>query len=99
MARRGRKMALALCLGMALVLFLSSVFIIYEADHICTAENCEICARITAVAFLLRGLALAGIILPSLLAALLAARKCRPVSRCFARPAPSLVVWKIRLND
>ncbi|MBR6707131.1 MAG: hypothetical protein IKI84_10695 [Clostridia bacterium] len=99
MPHRGRAFALILCLFMALVLVVSSVFIIYEADHVCTAEDCEICARITAAAFMLRGFSLAGIIVPALLAALIAARKCRAPSKCLVRPAPSPVAWKIRLNN
>lgn len=99
MPHRGRAFALMMCLFIALFLVVSSVFIIYEADHTCTAEDCEICARITAAAFILRGFSLAGIILPALLAALTAARKCHAPSQSLARPAPSPVAWKIRLNN
>ena len=38
--------ALALCPGIVIVLVLSSVFIFFEADRVCPAEDCEIYARV-----------------------------------------------------
>lgn len=99
MLRSRRTMALIMCLGMALVLVFSSVFIIFEADHVCAAEDCEICAQVTAAAVLLRGFVLAGIILTAFWAALSAARKCRAAAHPFIFASPSLIALKIRLNN
>ena len=99
MTRTRRTTALALCLGIVLVLVFSSVIIIHEADHVCVSEDCEICAQVTAAVLLQRGFALAGMILPALLAGLFAARKYRSASHRFYCASPSLIAWKIRLND
>ena len=99
MLRCKRKAALVLCLGIALLLVFSSVFIIYEADHVCAAENCEICAQVSAAVLLLRAFALACMILTALFAALFAARKCRAALQRVVLTALTPVMWKIRLNN
>ena len=53
--------ALILCIGMALVLAVSAAFIIHEADHDCSGEDCPVCRMIAANINLLRTLGLAVI--------------------------------------
>ncbi len=97
--KRERIIALTLCLGLVLVLTVSSVFMIHEADHDCIGEGCEICVRIAAAAHLLRSLSLLGVMLSALFAALSAARKYCRLFHCAVRPMPTLVGWKVRLNN
>ncbi len=97
--KRRRVMALTLCLILALVLTFSSAFAIHEADHDCRGEGCEICAQIAAAFDLVRSLALLGAVLYAFFAALHAARKRRGDSRLAARPGPTPVGWKVRLNN
>ena len=99
MTERKRVGALLLCIGMILILSVSAAFILHEADHDCTGEDCPICRNIAVRIRLLRTAALAVAALAAfglLLAALTAcARWDRYVVFC---PA-TLVRWKIRLND
>lgn len=44
--QRRRILASAVCLIFIALIFLSAAFIIYEADHDCTGDNCPICACI-----------------------------------------------------
>ncbi len=97
--KRKRFIALALCLGLTLVLTASSVFLILEADHNCIGEGCDICARITATVQLLRGLSLLGVLLLTLMTALLAVRKNRGVIRRAGRLVLTPVSWQVRLNN
>lgn len=46
MTTKRRIAAMAMCLWLLLVMFFSTVYIIREADHNCTGENCPICHEI-----------------------------------------------------
>lgn len=94
-----RRFALIMCLGMALVLIVSSAFLIHEADHECIGEGCEVCAHIAAAASLLRSLALLGAVLLVFFSALLAIRRYAAHLGYCAYRTPTLVGWKVRLND
>ncbi len=97
--KRRQVTALLLCLILALVLTVSSAFLIHEADHECIGEGCEICARIAAAVHLMRSLALLAAILPAFFTALPAARKHHGFFRSPVGPVPTPVGWKVRLND
>ncbi len=98
---KGRKRigALLLCIGLVLVLSVSAAFIIHEAGHDCTGEDCPICRNI---AINIRLLCAAGFA-----ALVLQAFRLLPVMRAVyglqdrdAHFCPeTLVRWKIRLND
>ncbi len=52
--------ALLLLLSFAAVLFLSSAYMIHEADHDCCGHDCPVCAQIARMAALMESFALAG---------------------------------------
>lgn len=99
MMNRKKLCALFLCIGFVLVLFVSSAFILHEAGHDCTGEDCPVCQLIAVNLSLLRLSGLAVLLL-LVIAALLklfhshaeATQICFPFSE-------TLVSWKVRLND
>ena len=99
MKKQKRLLALVLCVGMLFVLFASSAYIAHEAEHDCTGEDCEICENIVQMEALLQSFALLGValillfFLPAFLRALRAEEGLR------AYHAPTLVSWKVRLNN
>ena len=99
MTERKRFGALLLCIGLVLILSVSTAFIAHEADHDCCGEDCPICRTIAINISLMRtlGLAVLGVLCLFFLLSV------RPVRRRGERPARSfsgtLVSWKIRLND
>ena len=99
MTDRKRLGALLLCIGMILVLSVSTAFIAHEADHDCCGEDCPICRTIAINISLLRTLGLAVLAA----AGLFFLFSVRPVRRREERSARffpgTLVSWKIRLND
>ena len=99
MKNRKRIMAFMLCVGLVFVLAASSGFIIHEENHDCIGEGCEICARIAATVHFMRSLALIGVILAALFAALLSVRNYRRSSDRFNGLTLTLVGWKVRLNN
>ena len=99
MTGRKRIGALLLCIGLVLILSVSTAFIIHEADHDCTGEDCPICRNIAINIRLLCTAGLAALIL--LVFHLLPVvngtygRRNRYAYFC----PETLVRWKIRLND
>ncbi len=99
MTGRKRTGALLLCIGMVLVLSVSAAFIIHEAGHDCTGEDCPICRNIAINIRLLCAAGLA-VLIPAVF-------RLRPVAHAaygrrdrYAVFCPeTLVRWKIRLND
>ncbi len=99
MTNRKRFGVLALCLGMILVLFVSSAFVAHEAGHICFGEECPVCRMIADSLGLFRALSLAAFALLAT-AALLGGEFARRLRFGARLPAfHTLVSWKIRLND
>ena len=49
MTGRKRAGALLLCIGLVFVLSVSIAFVMHEAGHDCTGEDCGICAQLEAV--------------------------------------------------
>lgn len=99
MTGRKRIGALLLCIGIVLVLSVSTVFIIHEADHDCDGEDCPICRNIAINIRLLCGAELAALVLLAF-CLLPAARAAYGRRDRYAYFSPeTLVRWKIRLND
>jgi len=46
MTKKRRITATAMCLGLLLVMFVSTIYIIQESGHNCTGEKCPICHEI-----------------------------------------------------
>ena len=94
-----RGYALLLCIGLILVLFVSSAFLIQEADHDCCGEDCPVCRTIALTTALMRILCLiaaAGLLWSVLNAAPTVFR--HPVSVCL-RSEDTPVSRKTRIND
>ena len=91
--------ALILCIGMALVLAVSAAFIIHEADHECSGEECPVCRMIAANINLLRtlGLAVIAFLAFFFLTSGRSVRGRKDRHACFFSGTP--VSWKVRLND
>ena len=99
MTGRKRFGALLLCIGLILVLSVSTAFIAHEADHDCCGEDCPICRTIAINISLLRTLGLA-VLAALFLFFLLSARPVHCWQERYARIlSGTLVSWKIRLND
>ena len=99
MANRRRVSALILCVGLVLILAVSTVFIAHEADHDCCGEDCPICRMIALTTALMRILCLiaaTGLLWSVLSAASSAFR--HPVSVCLRRE-DTPVSRKTRIND
>ena len=99
MDRQKRSRALLLCIGFVLVLFVSSAFLIREADHDCCGEHCPVCAMIAMTGALMR--------LFCLIAAMMLLRSVQAAARSayhapgtgYGHSAGTPVSRKIRMND
>ena len=99
MANRRRVSALILCVGLVLILAVSTAFIAHEADHDCCGEECPVCRMIALHVGLLRTLSLLALILFSFHALLRerSFRYRRNNAGLFTTETP--VSRKVRLND
>ena len=99
MKNRKRLAALILCAAYILVLFVSASYLVHEAGHHCTDDDCTVCRTIAMATELLRAFG----VLVLVFAAASAAAVCRYIRRHrngAALPVcGTLVSWKIRLND
>lgn len=99
MTNAKRTGALMLCIALAFVLAVSTAYIVHEADHDCSGEDCPICRMIAVNIKLLRSLVLAVIAL-TVLFSLLSGQTVRSRrdqnTRFFSG---TLVSWKIRLDN
>ena len=99
MKQQKRLIAWILCIGMLLVLLVSSACIAHAAAHDCVGEACEICQCIARTEAALHSFALLGVLLLAALAPLFLARakgRGRGARRC---ALPTLVGWNVRLNN
>ena len=96
---RKRGNALLLCIGLVLVLFVSSAFLIQEADHDCCGEDCPICRTIAMTTALMQALCLiaTALLVWSALAASRSAFR-RPGFACLHTEGTP-VSRKTRIND
>ena len=99
MKTQKRLLALLLCVGMLFVLFASSAYIAHEADHHCAGKHCEICENIARMEALLQSFALLGATLFLLFSLPAFLRVFRAEEGLSAYHAPTLVSWKVRLNN
>lgn len=88
-----------LCVVFVLTMLVSSAFIIHEASHDCTGEDCPICQAIAMNSQLLRLIGAAILVLVSLLG-ILRTKHAWADTLGFSVPVSgTLVSWKIRLNN
>ena len=99
MNHQKRLTALLLCIGLVFALIASSAYIAHEADHDCAGEDCEICENIAQMEALLQSFALLGAVLLLLFTLLSFHRAFRTLAALRAYSAPTLVGWKVRLNN
>ncbi len=91
--------AVLLAVVFALVMLVSSAFIIHEAGHDCTGEDCPICQMIAANSQLLRLVGAVVLVLVYLLG-IPGTKHIWHDARGFSVPVSgTLVSWKIRLNN
>lgn len=98
MTNRRRMSALLLCIGMILVLIVSSAYVAHEAGHNCSGDDCPICQMIAVSTNLLRIIGLAVLLLALFM--MHQERSARQEQQGSILPVSgTLVSWKIRLND
>lgn len=99
MTNAKRAGAMILCIGLVLVLAVSVVFIVHEADHDCSGEDCPICQAIAVNIRLLRLAGTAAFFLAAFFFLLSGPSATNRQDRyhCFCSGTP--VSWKVRLND
>lgn len=99
MNTRKRGYALLFCIGFALVLLVSSAFLIREADHDCCGEDCPVCEMIAMTSALMRSFCLiaAALLLRSVTAAVRSAFHAPETG--YGHSAGTPVSRKIRMND
>lgn len=99
MSNQKRWIALLMCAGMLLIMFVSSAYIALEADHDCIGEDCPVCAFIAQVEQVRRGfgMLLLALLLLNFILTLCVARF--NTVRVGLPTCGTLVSWKIRLND
>ena len=99
MTDRKQVRALLLCAGFILVLFVSSAFLIHEADHDCCGEDCPICRTIAMTTALMRAFFMIAAVwlLSSASAAAVSARNGSDTARFGVSDTP--VSRKIRMNN
>ena len=99
MKKQKRIYALLLCAVFILMLFVSASYLVHEAGHHCSDDDCPICRTIAMTTELLRAFGLLILVF----AALSVAAVCRYAwQRRTGTTVPvygTLVSWKIRLND
>ncbi len=92
-----RKIALMLCVSVVLISLFSLYYIAKEIDHICTGEDCAVCAHIHAAQENLRRLTLKGGGAPSENHAAQLVLLVLVVLPMLVRPTP--VSRKVRMDD
>ncbi len=88
-----------LCVIFVLAMLVSSAFIIHEAGHDCTGEDCPICQAIAMNGQLLRLIGAAILVLASLLGILRTKHAWADILGFSVPASGTLVSWKIRLNN
>ncbi len=91
--------SLAVCIGMILALLTSSAYLIVEAHHDCTGEDCDICEHIAEMEALLASMAYLGIVALMMLSVLAVVRTLLSDRTTANLRAATLVCLKVRLND
>ncbi|MBQ8136911.1 MAG: hypothetical protein IJ174_05695 [Clostridia bacterium] len=94
-----RLLAGIMCIGMLLVLFVSSAYIAHEASHDCAGEACEICERIAQTEAVLQSFLLLGAVLLALFALITLTRTKQAGQGVCSYAVSTLVSWKVRLNS
>ncbi len=91
--------ALLLLLSFAAVLFLSSAYMIHEADHDCCGHDCPVCAQIARMAALMESFALAGAVYAIRTGLRIIASRRERTEGIGAFALCSPVARKVRLNN
>ena len=99
MSNAKRALALITCIGMMLVLFTSSAYIVHEAGHTCVGEHCEVCERIEEVKAVLHSFELVAAVVLAVFVILSLRRALHTMDGLNLRPQCTLVSWKVRLNN
>lgn len=99
MKNHRRLLAGLLCVGLVLLLFVSSAYIVCEARHACTGEACAICQQVLQARALIQRFALVSAVLLLLFAAPHKEKALSAPRETQAACWRTLVGWKVRLNN
>lgn len=94
-----RLFALLMCVGLVLTLFVSSTYIVSNADHDCIGHGCDVCEHIAEASALLNSFALLGVLVALLFMADLLRRRFSAAEEICLPAQETLVGWKVRLNN
>ena len=98
MSSRKRLFALLLCVGMMLMLLVSSAYLVSAAGHCCAAHGCRICEAMNRTAKLLSVFSFCAVLLALFLGANTRVAEAQETSAPFVRRL-TLVGWKVQLNN
>ena len=93
-----KKAALALAILFVFVMLFSHIFVIVEADHECSGEDCHICEVIATVSDTIRGLSLVGAAFTICAAIIFGIVKTFLVGN-EAKTVSSLITLKVKLSN
>ena len=98
MSGRKRMFALLLCVGMALMLLVSSAYLVSVAGHCCGAHGCKICEAMNRTEKLLSAFTFCAVLTALFLRVNARAEETGEKNAPFARRL-TLVGWKVQLNN
>lgn len=98
MTKKIRSIALIVAFAVLFVMLCSTLYIVAEADHDCTGENCPICYQISVCQNTLKNLSFA--VCTAVFAAAFTYTLCQSVSaRTESIQSDTLVSLKVKLSD
>ena len=100
MSNQKRLFALLLCIGLVLMLTVSSAYIVLKAGHPCCGRaSCEICETVAKTEAVLHGMLLFALVLLPVFWTLFIPRGFSALLGMRLNALSTLVRWKVRLND
>ena len=99
MKQMKRAGALLLCAAFVLILFVSASYLVREAGHHCSDDDCPICRTIAATSEMLRAFGIMILVSAALSVADFSRYSWQRRTGAAAFACGTLVSWKIRLND
>ena len=99
MKNQKRIRALLLCAAFVLMLFVSASYLVHEAGHHCSDDDCPICRTIAITAETLRAFGLLLLAFAAISTAAVCMHIWQQRNGTVIPVCSTLVSWKIRLND
>lgn len=98
MTKKIRIMAAVMCFALMFVMFISSAYIIKEADHDCTGENCPVCHEIQVCRQILSTVGTA-VVAAAVFVSTLVVLTALPAVHLRETVAVTLISLKVKLSD